>query len=78
MIRYPEYPPDDGNDRSVMHELHVRYLSQDGLPDLRVTHRIHRVLGPDGELRRNEGVPPSFSAECIGGGAEWFRRRSAP
>lgn len=54
--------------RNVVHELHIRYISQDGLPDLRVTHRIHRVLGPDGTLRRSYGVPPTFSAECLGSG----------
>lgn len=48
----------------VRHQFTIRFLSQDGLPDLRVTHSAKQVLGPDLEFRHNEFVP--FTAECIG------------
>lgn len=50
----------------VRHQFTVRFISQNGLPDLRVTHSVKQVLGPDGQFRHNEFVP--FTAECIGGG----------
>lgn len=52
---------------NVMHEFHARFIGQDGDPDLRVEHRVRQLLGPDGELRKNEFEP--FTAECIGGAA---------
>lgn len=58
-----------GSATVIRHELHNRYISQDGLSDLHVTHRIKIVVGPDGTLRHFEGIPPSFSATCIGSGA---------
>lgn len=48
----------------VRHQFTARYLSQDGLSDLLVTHSLKAVLGPDLQFRHNEFVP--FSAECIG------------
>jgi len=51
---------------NVVHEFHARFVSRDGAPDLHVSHRVRQLLGPDGELRKNEFVP--FTAECIGGG----------
>lgn len=51
---------------NVRHEFHVRFVSGDGGPDLRIEHRVRQLLGPDGELRKNEFEP--FTAECIGGG----------
>lgn len=50
--------------RTLIHEFHARYLSQDGLRDLRVSHSWHAVRGPDGTLIRNEFAP--FTAECLG------------
>lgn len=63
--------PLTGDDRgeaafNVIHEFHARFVSQDGAQDLRVSHRVRQLLGPDGELRKNEFVP--FNAECIGAG----------
>ena len=49
----------------VRHQYVVRFISQNGLPDLRVTHSVKQVLGPDLEFRHNEFVP--FAAECLGG-----------
>lgn len=49
---------------SIRHEFHARFLSQDGLPDLRVSHRVKMLLDATGVLRHDEFVP--FEAECIG------------
>lgn len=49
---------------NVKHEFHTRFLSQDGLPDLRVSHWIKQLVDANGVLRQNEFVP--FAAECIG------------
>lgn len=48
----------------VHHQFAVRYISQNGLPDLLVTHHIKQLLLPDLELLQNEAV--MFTAECIG------------
>lgn len=50
---------------NVRHEFHTRFLSQDGLPDLRVSHRIKQLVDGNGVLRKIEFVP--FAGECIGG-----------
>lgn len=49
----------------VRHEFHVRFISQNGLPDLMVTHSVKQVLGPDLQFRHNEFEP--FATECLGG-----------
>jgi len=48
----------------IHHQFTVRYVSQNGLPDLRVTHHVKQLLLPDLELLQNDVV--MFSAECIG------------
>ena len=50
--------------RNITHVFHGRYLSQNGLSDLQVSHSVHRIWGPDGELRRDESV--FFTARCVG------------
>jgi hypothetical protein len=55
---------DDDGVRNITHVFHGRYLSQNGLPDLQVSHSVHLIWGPDGELRRDYGV--AFSAKCVG------------
>ena len=51
--------------RVVHHQFHARYLSQNGLSDLLVSHSIRVVVGPDGTTREFYiGIP--FDAECIG------------
>lgn len=50
----------------VRHQFNIRYVSQNGLPDLRVTHHVKQLLSPDLELIHNEFGP--FSAVCIDGG----------
>ncbi len=58
-------PADNGESALVIrHEFHARFISQNDKPDLRVSHRVRQLLGPDGELRKNEFEP--FTAECIG------------
>lgn len=49
---------------NIIHQFNARFISQTDAPDLRVSHSVRQLLGPDGELRKNELVP--FSAECIG------------
>ena len=49
---------------NVIHEFHARFVSQTDAPDLQVNHRVRQLLGPDGELRKNEFEP--FTAKCIG------------
>lgn len=49
---------------NIIHQFNARFISQTEAPDLRVSHSVRQLLGPDGELRKNEFVP--FTAECIG------------
>lgn len=51
---------------NIRHEFHARFISQDGLPDLRVGHRVTVLLDATGVFRHDEFVP--FEAECIGQG----------
>lgn len=52
------------------HELHARFISQDGLPDLRVFHRIHRLFElVDGEVVHRKFVRIDFTGTCIDNGA---------
>ena len=50
--------------RNYVHEFHARYNSQDGLPDLRVSHWVHLTRDALGNVRRFERQ--LFSAECLG------------
>lgn len=59
-----KFPGEEGSAEVRRHEFHARYLSQDGLPDLRVFHRIRILVGPDGGVRHREVVIP-FEGECI-------------
>lgn len=54
----------DESAHNLMHSMHGTFLSQDGASDLQVSHSIHRVVGPDLVVRRNEFV--AFSADCLG------------
>ena len=51
--------------QNFIHEFHGRYLSQDGLADLRVDHHVHRTWGPDGTTLHVD--IQGFSADCLGG-----------
>lgn len=57
-------PGEEGSAEVRRHEFHARYLSQDGLPDLRVSHRVRILIGPDDEVRHADVVVP-FEGECI-------------
>lgn len=60
-----DIPGNESSAKVVSHDFHARYLSQDGLSDLLVSHRIKVVFGPDGTTRQFYiGIP--FTAECIG------------
>ena len=58
--------PEDVGDAAynVIHEFNALFISQDGEPDVKISHRVRQLLGPDGVLRKNEFIP--FTAECIG------------
>lgn len=49
---------------NVIHQFNARFISQTDAPDLRVSHSVRQLLGPDGDLRKNEFEP--FAADCIG------------
>lgn len=51
---------------NIKHQFNTRFLSQDGLPDLRVSHSQKVLVDGNGVLRHAEFVP--FEAECIGNG----------
>lgn len=51
--------------RNVIHQFNARYNSQDRLPDLRVSHSVHLVVGPDGTTHHFDSV--FFTAQCLGG-----------
>lgn len=59
-----KFPGEEGSADVRRHEFHARYRSQDGLPDLRVFHRIRYLRGPDGEVRHQDVVIP-FEGECL-------------
>lgn len=59
-----KFPGTEGSAEVRRHEFHARYRSQDGLPDLRVFHRVRILLGPDGAVRHEEVVIP-FEGECV-------------
>lgn len=50
--------------RNYIHEFHGRYLSQDGLADLRVYHWVHVTWDADGAIRHID--TQLFSADCLG------------
>ena len=50
--------------RNYVHEFHARYNSQNGMPDLRVSHWVHVTRDASGNVRRLERQ--GFSAECLG------------
>lgn len=50
---------------NIRHEFHTRFASQDGLPDLRISHSVKVLVDGNGVVRHAEFVP--FAAECIGG-----------
>ena len=59
-------PGSEGSAAVARHEFHARYVSQNGLSDLLVSHRIKIVVEPDGEIRHLViGIP--FDGECVGG-----------
>lgn len=58
-------PGGSGAAVAVMHSLNARFLSQDGLANLQVWHRVHLVITPDGQPRVEVFILP-FEARCAG------------
>ena len=58
-------PGEEGSAAVVRHEFRARYVSQDGLADLLVSHRIRIVVDSNGEVRHFViGIP--FDGVCMG------------
>ena len=51
--------------QNYIHEFHARYLSQDGLADLRVYHWVHVTWDAERTIRHID--TRAFSADCLGG-----------
>ena len=49
----------------IHHQFNLRYISQDGLPDLRVTHHIKQVVDATPAVQHNE--VEMFSGVCMAG-----------